>query len=302
MVRLTHISRAWTLAALAMVLAAGLIAGCGTSTSGPASYTTATTSVGPAAPAAARGLEQTPAAKAAPSGQVSVFVRAVNGDFASASLSFHRIALARAKGEPVALPAIPTTEIKPGAFGLVATGAAPAGEYNAVKLEPQPAADRNSISFATRGKPVALRLPASVDLRLEPIALRADEDLPLVVTLDCAGLAHDNSGLTASCFSASRLEKDLAAGLKGEVAPSGSLARVYACWAKTGAAIASTRADAFSGEYSFSDLPPGEYYLRVSAPGHQTYEEPTRTVALTSSKTATSPAVVLSPSQGFPTR
>jgi hypothetical protein len=295
---LTHITRAWVVAALA----AGLIAGCGTSTSGPASYTTSATSVGPAAPAAARELEPTPSAKAAPAAQVSVFIRAASGNFVSASLSFSRIALVRAKGEPAALNAAPATEITPDAFGLVATGAVPAGKYTGLVLETQPASDRSSISFAVHGKAIALRLPASADLKLEPVTLRADEDLPLVVTLDCAGLTHSRPARTAEHFAAGRLDQSLAAGLKGEVAPSGALARVYACWAKGGAAIASAQADAFSGEYSFADLPPGEYYLRVSAPGHQTYQEPTRTLALAPGKTSTAPAVVLSPSQGFPTR
>ena len=284
------------LGALAAVLAAALTAGCGMSTGGGApSATAATQPVGPAA----RALQVAPAAKVEPGAQAAVFLRATSGDFETVSLSVEAVSLLRAEGQPVALEALSAAEAKANAFSLIAQGGLPAGEYDGVALRPEKAG-QHSITFAGGHEPAPLRLPVSLDLKFDAVKVSADQRLVLVVTLDCADLGEkDEVQLAARRFRAGPLEAEQAAGLKGQVAPEASLARVNACWAKTGTVVAATQADPFTGEYALEKLPPGEYYLRVTAAGHQAYQGPEKPVAAAAGKMGDLPTIVLLPAQGL---
>lgn len=288
------------LGALAAVLAAALTAGCGMSSGGGApSATAATQPVGPAAPLAARAEQVAPAANAEPGAQAAVFLRATGGDFETISLSVEAVSLLRAEGQPVALEALSPAEVRANAFSLIAQGGLPAGEYDGVALRPEKAG-QHSITFAGGHEPAPLRLPVSLDLKFDAVKVSGDQRLVLVITLDCADLGEkDEVQLAARRFRAGPLEAEQAAGLKGQVAPEASLARVNACWAKTGTVVAATQADPFTGEYALEKLPPGEYYLRVTAAGHQAYQGPEKPVAAAAGKMGDLPTIVLLPAQGL---
>ena len=287
-------------AAIAAALAA-LIAGCGTTTgggSGPGP--TATQPVGPAAPPAARGQEAASHTAVESAAGVTVFLRAGGGRFDSISLPLAKLSLLRIGGAAVPLDVVPDDHIRPDSFALIARGNLPVGEYDGLIV--QPAKNGNHAITMAAGKPSrSLRLPETIDLRFDAIKTGATEHLVIVLTLDCKGLTGKAPvEVAAQRFRAGLLGEEGAATIKGRVAPSSSLAHVYACWAQGGAVVAATQADAFSGDYALTRLPPGEYVVRITAAGYNTYQGPEKPIALAAAKTVDLPPVVLVSSHSVP--
>lgn len=288
-------------AVLVLATAAALTAGgCGMSTgSGDGSSTTVMQQpVGPAAPPAAR-VAQPGAPETLEQGvQIAVFLRPVAGEFEKASLSFESVSLLRGQGKPVNLKAASPEEVKRDGYGLVGSGGVPDGKYEGLILHPIKRAESQTLTVAEGHRALPVRLPESLELKFEPVEVNAGNHPALVVTLDLADQKpRRDAEIAAQLFKAGPLSEKQAGELKGQVAPPASLARVYACWAKTGAVVAMTQADAFSGDYALPGLAPGDYYVRVTAAGHQTYQEPNRPVTVTPGKTVDLPAIVLSSAQ-----
>lgn len=285
----------------ALLLAALFVAGCGMSTGGGnGSATTAAQTVGPAAPPALGAQEAKSRGAAEPVTQVAVFLRAVGSDFKTLSPAWGEVSLVRTQGEPAALEVEAEAQLKPDALALIARGSAPVGEYDGVALRPPKGGSHPWIRFAADSSAIPLRLPDRIDLKFDATKLAADGHLLLVITLDLAGLTgKDELKVTSRHFQAGPLPEDQAAALKGQVAPSAALARVYACWGKGGAPMATTQADAFTGQYVLAGLPPGEYYVRVTAAGYQSFQGPDQPIALAAGKAAEVPPVVLLPAPGF---
>jgi hypothetical protein len=259
---------------------------------------TAMQPVGPAAPPAAR-TEQPPSVAAVEPGiQIAVFLHPVGGEFDRMSLAFDGISLRREKDdEPVDLKGVAAEEVKPGAYTLLAAGAVGVGRYEGLILRLAKGADSQTLTPA-EGPALPVRAPESLELKFEPVEVDAGNHPALVVTLDLGDMRpRKEVEIAARRFTAGPLGQKDAAELKGQVAPSAALARVYACRSKTGTVVAMTQADPFNGDYTLSGLPPGEYFVRITAAGHQTYQEPNRPVALAPGKTVDLPTVVLSSAQ-----
>jgi len=289
----------WLVAALAVV-AVFLVGGCGMSTGGgdSASPTAMQQPIGPAAPPAARAAQPGVPEPVEQGVQIAVFLRPVAGEFEKASLSFESVSLLRVQGKPVDLKAASPEEVKRDGYGLVGSGGVPDGKYEGLILHPIKRAESQTLTVTEGHRAVPVRMPESLELKFEPVEVNAGNHPALVVTLDLADQKpRRDVEITAQLFKAGPLSEKQAGELKGQVAPPASLARVYACWAKTGAVVAMTQADAFGGDYALPGLAPGEYYVRVSAAGHQTYQEPNRPVTVTPGRTVDLPAVVLSSAQ-----
>jgi hypothetical protein len=284
-----------------LLLAALFVGGCGMSTGGGnSSAATAVQPVGPAAPPATSTQDTQSRGAVQPAAQVSVFLRAGASDFEALSLAWAKVSLLRSQGEPAALKVEAQPQLKPNALALIASGSAPLGEYDGVALQPTQGGGRQWIRFSADGPATPLRLPDRIALKFDAIKLTADGHPLLVISLDLAGLtAKDELKVTSRRFHAGPLPQDQAGELKGQVAPSAALARVCACWAKAGAPVAMTQADAFTGEYALPGLPPGAYYVRVTAAGYQSYQGLDQPVAVTAGRVAQVPPVVLLPAQGF---
>lgn len=280
-----------------IVAAALVVAGCGMSTTGTGgAATTASQSVGPAAPAAARAEQPAASAAAQPRAHISVFLLPAGAEFESVSLSLAAVSLLDADGKAASLKAVPAAPVKPRAFHLIAQGEVPPGKYGGLALQARDGEKDDSLTFAAGEPAVPMRLPDRLDLKFEPMELRADKWHIVVVTLDLADVRPgEEVAIAARRFAAGALSADEASGLKGEVAPAASLARVYALWAETGVPLAMTQPDPFSGEYVFAGLPPGQYCLRMTAAGCQPYQGPQEPIALAPGKTANAPAVTLLP-------
>jgi hypothetical protein len=293
--------RRFVAVAFAGVLAIFIIAGCGTSTGGGTGpVPTATQPVGPAAPPAARGQETVTRAAVESAAGVTVFLLASGGKFDSISLPLAKVSLLRAGGAAVPLEIVPDDHIRPDSFALIARGNLPPAGYDG--LIAQPAKKGSPTITPAAGKPArSLRLPETIDLKFDLVKTSATEHLILVVTLDCKGLTGKAPlDVAGDRFHAVPLSEDQAAGIKGRVAPSSSLAHVCACWAKGGVVVAATQADAFTGDYSFAKLPPGEYVVRITAAGYNTYQGPDKPIAVAAGKTADLPPVVLLSSHTVP--
>lgn len=286
--------RHFVAAAIASIVAVCIIAGCGTTTGGGSGpVPTASQPVGPAAPPAARAQEAAPHTAVESAAGVTVFLRAGGGKFDSISLPLAKLSLLRTGGPAVPLEVVPDDHVRPDSFALIARGSLPAGRYDGLVV--QPAKNGTHAITVAAGKPSrALRLPETIHLRFDATKTGATEHLTLIITLDCKGLTGKPPlEVPGDRFHAGPLPEDLAAGIKGRVAPSSSLAHVYACWAKGGAVVAATQADAFTGDYALTKLPPGEYVVRITAAGYNTYQGPEKPVAVAAAKTVDLPPVVL---------
>jgi len=285
--------------AVLIVAAALVVAGCGMSTTGTGgATTTASQSVGPAAPAATRAEQPAPPRVAEQRAHVSVFLLPAGAEFGSVSFSLATVSLLDADGKAASLEAVPAAPAKPRGFHLIAQGEVPPGKYGELALQARNGAQDASLTF-TAGEPaVAMRLPDRLDLKFEPMELRADRWHIVVVTLDLTNISSGPEvAIAARRFAAGALPAAEASGLKGEVAPAASLARVYALWAETGVPLAMAQPDPFSGEYAFAGLPPGQYRLRMTAAGCEPYQGPQEAIPLAAGKTTDAPAVTLLPAE-----
>jgi hypothetical protein len=279
------------------VIAAALmifIAGCGATTGGGTGpVPTATQPVGPAAPPAARGQETGTRATAESVAGAAVFLRASGGKFESISLPLAKVSLLRAGAPAVSLQITTNDQIASDSCALIAHGTLPVGQYDGLAL--QPAKNTTPAIVVAAGRPSkSLRLPETLDLKFDAVKTSATEHLVLVLTLDCKGLTGKAPiEVPAERFSAGLLGKEEAGTVKGRVAPSSSLGHVYACWAKGGTVVAATQADAFTGDYTLTGLPAGEYVVRIAAAGYNTYQGPEKPIVAAAGKTVDLPPAVL---------
>ena len=287
-------------AAIAAALAV-FIAGCGTTTGGGSGpVPTAAQPVGPAAPPAARGQEAAPHTAVESAAGATVFLRASGGKFDGISLPLAKVSLVRTGGPAVPLEVVPNDHVRPDSFALTARGSLPAGQYHGLVV--QPTKNGNHAITVAAGKPSrSLRLPETIDLKFDAVKTSATEHLVLIITLDCKGLTGKAPiEVAGERFRAGPLSKEEAATIKSRVAPSSSLAHVYACWAKGGAVVAATQTDAFTGDYALTGLPPGEYVVRITAAGYNTYQGPEKPLTMAVGKTVDLPPVVLVSSHSGP--